>query len=87
MSIFVIAIPLVLRTLIADIVFCRPQAVPIGGSFSRLPIDRDQFIIDAADAGLGQQLLQNHFRLFVGALAEVMRAKMPLRIDEIEAGQ
>ena len=39
---------------------------------------------DAADSGLGQQLLNDPFRLFVFALAEMMMANMPLRIDEIE---
>ena len=47
-------------------------------------IDRHQVIPDAADSGLGQQSLNNHFRLFVFALAELMMANMPLRIDKIE---
>jgi hypothetical protein len=37
---------------------------------------------DAADSGLGQQLLNNHLRLFVFALAELMMSNMPPRIDE-----
>src|SRR6266851_9408037 len=74
----------VLGARVSDIVFRRPQVAPIGGSFSTLGIDRDQFMSEAADAGLGQQLLKNHFRLFVGALAELMIANTPLRIDEIE---
>ncbi len=74
----------VLGALIADIVFRRPQVAPIGGSFSSMGIDRNQFITDAADSRLGQQLLNNHFRLFVFALAEVMMSNTPLRIDEIE---
>jgi hypothetical protein len=39
---------------------------------------------EAPDSGLGQQLLNNHFRLFVFALAELMMSNIPLRIDEIE---
>src|SRR5437870_9366143 len=39
---------------------------------------------DAADSGLGQQLLNDPFRLFVFTLAEMMMANAPLRIDEIE---
>src|SRR5437870_11642589 len=39
---------------------------------------------DAADSGPGQQLLNDPFRLFVFALAEMMMANAPLRIDEIE---
>src|SRR2546422_10192531 len=40
---------------------------------------------DAADSGPGQQLLNDPFRLFVFALAEMMMANAPLRIDEIES--
>src|SRR6266702_7566572 len=66
---------------VPNIGFRRPQVVPIGGSFSTWGIDRDQFIIEAADARLDQQVLQNYFRQFVGALAEVMIANMPQRIE------
>ena len=41
-------------------------------------------MIDAGGSRLGQQLLNNPFRLFVFALAKVMMSNMPLRIDEIE---
>src|SRR6266536_1014693 len=74
----------VLGALIADIVFRRLQAAPIGGSFSTTGIDRNQFMTDAADSGLGQQLLNNHFGLFVVALAELMMSNVPLRVDEVE---
>src|SRR6266498_5484404 len=74
----------VLGALIADIVFWGLQAAPIGGSFSTTGIDRDKIMSDAADSSLGQQLLNNHFRLFVFALAELMMSNMPLRVDEIE---
>src|SRR5207302_4759625 len=74
----------VLAARVPDIGFWRSQAVPIGSSFSTLGIDRNQFLIEAADSGLSQQVLQHHFRQFVGAFAEVMIAQMPLRIDEIE---
>ncbi|HEX9110625.1 MAG TPA: hypothetical protein VF845_04050 [Terriglobales bacterium] len=40
----------------------------------------------AAGSGLGQQLLNNPFRLFVFALAELMMSDPPLRIHEIEGG-
>src|SRR5215469_18807489 len=43
----------VLGALIADIVFARSQVVPIGSSFSTTGIDRNQFIIYAADSCLG----------------------------------
>src|SRR5215471_5412340 len=74
----------VLGALIADIVVRRLQAAPIGGSFSTTGINRNQLLTDSANSGLGQQLLNNHLRLFVFALAEVMMSNMPLRIDEIE---
>src|SRR5262249_3753679 len=74
----------VLGTLIAEVVLGRPQAAPIGGSFNTTGIDRNQFVIDALDSGFGQQLLNNHFRLFVVALAELMMSNLPLRIDEIQ---
>ena len=77
----------VLGALIADIVFWRLQAAPIGGSFRTTRIDRNQRMTDAADSGLCQQLLKNHFRLLVFTLAELMMSNMPLRIDEIEGGQ
>src|SRR5215212_2768185 len=70
--------------LIADVVLRGPQAVPIGGSFSTIGIDRNQFMIAAIDSGLGQQLLNCHLRLFVFTLAEMMMSNMPLHIDEIE---
>src|SRR6266576_5589480 len=74
----------VLGAFIADIVLRRLQATPIGGSFGTTGIDRNQFTTDAADPGLGQQLLNNPFRLFVFALPELMMSNMPLGIDEIE---
>src|SRR5438309_5831659 len=39
---------------------------------------------DAADSGLSQQLLNNHFRLLVFALAELVMSNTPPRVDEIE---
>jgi hypothetical protein len=40
----------------------------------------------AADSGLGQQLLNDPFRLFVFALAELVMSNAPLRVYEIEGG-
>src|SRR5258708_30407237 len=74
----------VLGARIADIVFRRLQAVPIGGNLRATGIDRNQLTIDTAGPGLCQQLLNNPFRLFVFALAEFMMSNTPLRIDEIE---
>src|SRR6266545_7499026 len=74
----------VLGTLIADIIFPRLQAAPIGGSFNTTGVDRNQLVTDIAYPGVGQQLLNDHFRLFVLALAVLMMANLPLRIDKIE---
>src|SRR6266496_2104484 len=74
----------VLGALIADIVFRRLQAIPVGGSFSTTGVDRNQFMTDPADSGLGQQLLNDHFGLFVFALAELMMSNLSLRVDEVE---
>src|SRR5260370_8195301 len=73
----------VLGARLPKIVFRRPEVPPIGGSFSTLGIDRDQFMSDAADSGLGLQLLKNHFRLFVSALPEVITPNCPLPIHRI----
>ena len=71
--------------LIANIGFRRLQAVPIGGRFSTTGLDRNQLMTDAAETSLGQQLLNNPFRLGICAFAEVVMANMPLRIDDIES--
>src|SRR5829696_10436528 len=70
----------VLGALVAEIVFRRPQAAPVGCSFSTTGIDRNQLMTDAFDPGLFEQLLKGHLRLFVFALAEVMVSNVPLRI-------
>ena len=49
----------VLGALVADIGFRRPQAPPIGSNFRTLGIDRDQFMINATDSCLGQQVLKS----------------------------
>src|SRR5258708_34457963 len=41
---------------------------------------------DIAEPGLGQQLLDNHFRLLVFAFAEVVMPDVPLRVGEVEGG-
>src|SRR5262249_7924982 len=74
----------VLGTVVAEVVLGRPQVAPIGGCFNTTPLDRNQLMTDLAAPGFGQQLLQNHFRLFVVTLAELMISNMPLGIDEIE---
>src|SRR5262245_23869822 len=74
----------ILGAVIADIVLRRSQAVPIGGSFNTTALDRNGFIPNAAASGLGQQLLNNLFRLLVFTFAELMMANLSLGINEIE---
>ena len=70
--------------MMSDVIFWRPQAAPIGGRFDAAGIDRDGLTVDPANSAFGQQCLDDHFRLFVGALAENMVSDTPLRIDEIQ---
>ena len=44
----------ILGALIADIVFRRLQAAPVGGNFRTTGSDRNQVMTDAAGSGLGQ---------------------------------
>src|SRR6266576_554543 len=74
----------VLGAVIANVIFRRLQAAPIGGDFRTTGIDRNQLLTNAAASGLGQQLLNNPFRPLVLALAKMMMANFSLCIDEIE---
>src|SRR3984893_13218388 len=69
---------------VAEIVFRGLQVGPIRLGFDTTGVDRSQLITDAAEPGLGQQLLDNSFRLFVSALTELMVSNPPLRIDDVE---
>jgi hypothetical protein len=44
-------------------------------------------MVDDADSSLGQLFLNDRFRLFVCALAEMMMSNATLRVDEYNAGQ
>ena len=55
----------VLGALISEIIFRRLQAAPIGGRFDTAGVYRDGFTVEVANCGLGQQCLNDHFRLFV----------------------
>jgi hypothetical protein len=71
----------VLGARIAEVVLRGPQAVPVGGGFDPTRIDRDQVMARAGGSGLGQQLLDHHFRLLVFALAEVVMADPPAGVS------
>src|SRR5262245_23413602 len=74
-----------LGTLVAEVVFRRFQVRPVGGSFNAAALDGDQVLwTKAAGAGLLQQFLNEFFGLLVLAFAEMMMARAPLRVDEIE---
>src|SRR5215831_6844506 len=73
-----------LGALVPDIVFRRHQAGPIRGRFEALAIDRNRLMTDAFGAGLAQQRLNDHFRLLVRTLAEMLISNTSLRIDEIK---
>ena len=73
-----------LRLLITQIVFLRPQVVPIGGCFNATGVDRDKLMTDAFVPGFREQLLNNPLRLFVPTLAELMMSDPPLRIDDVK---
>ena len=74
----------VLGALEPDIVFGRFEIGPIGGGVVTAGIHRDRLATDVGGAGLAQQRLDDHFRLFVGAFAKKVMADTSLRIDEIE---
>jgi hypothetical protein len=74
----------VLGALVAEVVLRRPQAVPVGGSFHPTAIDRDQVLVDAAGAGLGQQLPKDHLGLLVAALAEAVVPNLSLCVDDVQ---
>ena len=60
------------------------RLVPVGSRFETTRIDRHGIIADAAGSRLGQQALNDHFRLLVGALAEMVVPHASLRVDEIK---
>ena len=52
--------------------------------FEAAAVDLDRLTADALGSILGKQLPNDHFRLLVRALAEMMVARPPLGIDEIQ---
>src|SRR5262245_33484072 len=71
---------------IADIGLGRSQAYPIGCGLDAWGVDRDEVVADAGGSGLGQQLLNDHLRLLVFALTEVVMPDLPFPIGEVEGG-
>jgi hypothetical protein len=56
------------------------------GHLETAGIDRYETVADALGSGLRQQSLNDRFRLFVGALAEISMPSTALRIDQIQRG-
>src|SRR5215471_4496289 len=77
----------VLGELIAEIGLGRLHVVPISGNFKTAGIDRNQVASDSADSGLGKQFLNDPFRLFVSALAELMMPNTAVHIHDVERRQ
>jgi hypothetical protein len=59
-------------------------AVPVGGRLDTSGIDRNQVLVDALGAGVGEQSLHDHLGLFVVALAEAVVADLALGVDEVQ---
>src|SRR5215471_18594407 len=60
----------VLRTLVAHIVFLRPQIVPIGGNFSAAGMNGNQIARNARASGFSQKFLNNSFGWLILSFAE-----------------
>src|SRR5689334_8489325 len=76
----------ILGPLVADVVLRRLQARPIGGRLDAAGVDRRRSVGGATRPGLGQQLLDDHLRPVVRALAELVVPDASLRVDEVEGG-
>jgi hypothetical protein len=73
-----------LGALVTHVVLFRCQVVPVGGDLRATGVDCNQILRDPVVSRLGQQLLDDSFRLVVVALAELVVADAPLRVCEIE---
>src|SRR5690348_16807469 len=73
-----------LGTLVAGVVLRRSQAGPVGRRLDAVAFGRDQVPPDVGSA-LRQELLDDHLRLPVLSLAEVVMPDPPLRVPEVES--
>src|SRR5262252_2028638 len=74
----------VFGALVAQVILARFQIEPVGPDLGSGSIDCSQFGTEAANARLGQEILNDGFRLVVVPLAKLVVADAPLFIDEIE---
>src|SRR2546430_1038605 len=72
------------RLVVAGVGLSRLEGAPFGGNFGSLRLDRHQVIAESAESRVREQLLKDHLRHLVGALAEVMGSDPSLGIREIE---
>src|SRR5205814_9914100 len=72
------------RLLVAGVGLSRLEGAPLGGNLASLRPDGYQVIDKSAEARVREQLLQDHLRHVVGALAKVMGSDPSLGIREID---
>src|SRR5215813_5649577 len=75
----------VLGALITNVVLRGPQASPVSSSFKTMTVNGDQLLADAGGASLGEQSLNEPFRLVVVAFPEVVMSQTTLRVDKVES--
>nr|WP_292414757.1 site-specific integrase [Mesorhizobium sp.] len=73
-----------LSAFVTDVVFLRLEIDLVRGRLKATGVDRHQISAYALGASLREQPLNNHFRLFVRALAEMLIANVSLCINKIE---
>src|SRR5207245_7604140 len=71
------------RLVVAGVGLSRLEGAPFGGNFGSLRLDRHQVIAESAESRVSEQLLKDHLRHLVGALAELVGSDPSLSIREI----
>ena len=69
----------------ANIVFAGPEAAPIRSCFETAAVNRCRLHADVVGSGLSQELLNDHLRLVVCALAKILMPDTSLRIDKVQS--
>src|SRR5438132_1894764 len=72
------------RLVVAGVGLSRLEGAPFGGNFGSLRLDRHQVIAESAESRVREQLLDDHLRHVVRALAKLMGSDPSLGIREIE---
>src|SRR5512133_52707 len=74
----------VLSALIADVILTRSQFSPIGGRFGSASIDGDRVLWNIGNSSIGEESLDDNFRLIILALTKHGMAHAPFTIQEVE---